>query len=153
MCAQHLITCLLLSFISDSCSAYEVPRYRPHGICDEVSADVVQLRVCTHKDLSFILLCMQVLLALEQDPSVLARCGLTPACLPALVDHNPVIAVEVSHSLSCLLDSCCRLTCTSWTNTQAQTLWRCLCIAAQVAPHCHTAASQSSLMTEAMMRS
>ena len=39
---------------------------------------------------------MQVLLALEQDPSILARCGLTPACLPALVDHNPVIAVEAS---------------------------------------------------------
>ena len=38
---------------------------------------------------------LQVLLAMEQDPSVLARCGLTPACLPALVDHNPVIAVEV----------------------------------------------------------
>ena len=40
----------------------------------------------------------QVLTALEQDASVLARSGLTPTCLPALVDHNPVIAVEVGRS-------------------------------------------------------
>jgi hypothetical protein len=37
---------------------------------------------------------LQVLAQLEQDPAQLQRCGLGPAELPALVEHNPAVAVE-----------------------------------------------------------
>ena len=43
--------------------------------------------------------CVQVLDELRVDMRLALRCGLTPACLPGLVTHNPLIAVEVSHRL------------------------------------------------------
>ena len=41
---------------------------------------------------------VKVLDELRKDMKLALRCGLTPACLPGLVTHNPLIAEEVRFS-------------------------------------------------------
>ena len=38
---------------------------------------------------------LQIIQAIHQDEQALQRCGVEPAMLPALVEHNPAIAIEV----------------------------------------------------------
>lgn len=45
----------------------------------------------------------EVLRALEGDPRAVHQCGLTPRRLPLLVEHNPLIAIEV---LACVHSPC-----------------------------------------------
>ena len=42
---------------------------------------------------------LQIIQAIQEDEQALQRSGMEPAMLPALVEHNPAIAIEVWHCL------------------------------------------------------
>ena len=42
---------------------------------------------------------LQIIQAIQDDEQMLQRCGMEPAMLPALVEHNPATAIEVWHCL------------------------------------------------------
>ena len=47
---------------------------------------------------------LQIIQAIQDDEQALQRSGMEPAMLPALVEHNPAIAIEVWR---CLRIICC----------------------------------------------
>ncbi|KAH7301266.1 hypothetical protein KP509_23G018400 [Ceratopteris richardii] len=68
-----------------------------HGMCADISkgAAVRELIAKALKGPLSPAQQQQVLTELEADPKLVYHCGLTPRRLPELVEHNPVVAIEI----------------------------------------------------------